>query len=123
VTDTNQGGSTANNDPSGAAATPTASYDELSGGVASISNAPLETLLDVSLPVTIEFGRTKMSVQEVLQLGRGSIIQLERVVGEPVDIYVSDRKLAEGEVVVIGEYFGVRITTVMGVAKDGGDAG
>lgn len=122
MTDTNQGGSTANNDPSGAAATPTASYDELSGGVASISNAPLETLLDVPLPVTIEFGRTKMSVQEVLQLGRGSIIQLERVVGEPVDIYISDRKLAEGEVVVIGEYFGVRITTLMGANKNGGDA-
>lgn len=122
MTDTNEGGSTANNDSSDAAAATTASFDELSGGVASISNAPLETLLEVPLPVTIEFGRTQMSVQEVLQLGRGSIIQLERVVGEPVDIYVSDRKLAEGEVVVIGEYFGVRITALMGVSKNEGDA-
>lgn len=122
MTDTIQDGSPANNDSSDAAAATTASFDELSGDVASISNAPLETLLDVPLPVTIEFGRTQMSVQEVLQLGRGSVIQLDRVVGEPVDIYVSDRKLAEGEVVVIGEYFGVRITMLVGATKNGGGA-
>lgn len=74
--------------------------------------APLGTLLDVSLPVAIEFGRTHMTVQEVLELGSGSVIQLDRMVGEPIDIYVSDRKLAEGEVVVIGEHFGVRITRI-----------
>ncbi len=85
-------------------------------GAASIGagfSAPLETLLDVSLPVTIEFGRTSMTVQEVLQLATGSVIQLQRMVGEPIDIYVSDRKLAEGEVVVIGEHFGVRITKIL----------
>jgi flagellar motor switch protein FliN/FliY len=73
----------------------------------------LDTLLDVSLPVAIEFGRTHMTVQEVLELGSGSVIQLDRMVGEPIDIYVSDRKLAEGEVVVIGEHFGVRITRIV----------
>ncbi len=73
----------------------------------------LETLLDVSLPVAIEFGRTHMTVQEVLELGSGSVIQLDRMVGEPIDIYISDRKLAEGEVVVIGEHFGVRITRIV----------
>jgi flagellar motor switch protein FliN/FliY len=73
----------------------------------------LDTLLDVSLPVAIEFGRTHMTVQEVLELGSGSVIQLDRMVGEPIDIYISDRKLAEGEVVVIGEHFGVRITRVV----------
>lgn len=73
----------------------------------------LDTLLDVSLPVAIEFGRTHLTVQEVLELGSGSVIQLDRMVGEPIDIYVSDRKLAEGEVVVIGEHFGVRITRVV----------
>ena len=99
---------------------PKASFDELPGSVTGAESAPLETLLDVSLPVTIEFGRTQMSVQDVLQLGRGSVIQLDRVVGEPVDIYVTDRKLAEGEVVVIGEYFGVRITALMGAKNDEG---
>lgn len=73
----------------------------------------LDALLDVSLPVAIEFGRTHMTVQEVLELGSGSVIQLDRMVGEPIDIYISDRKLAEGEVVVIGEHFGVRITRIV----------
>jgi flagellar motor switch protein FliN/FliY len=77
----------------------------------------LDTLLDVSLPVAIEFGRTHMTVQEVLELGNGSVIQLDRMVGEPIDIYVSDRKLAEGEVVVIGEHFGVRITRIVAGAE------
>ncbi|HTS87704.1 MAG TPA: flagellar motor switch protein FliN [Gemmatimonadales bacterium] len=80
--------------------------------VPGVAGAPLGTLLDVSLPVAIEFGRTHMTVQEVLELGSGSVIQLDRMVGEPIDIYVSDRKLAEGEVVVIGEHFGVRITRI-----------
>jgi flagellar motor switch protein FliN/FliY len=73
----------------------------------------LDTLLDVSMPVAIEFGRTHLTVQEVLDLGNGSVIQLDRMVGEPIDIFISDRKLAEGEVVVIGEHFGVRITRIL----------
>ncbi len=77
----------------------------------------LDALLDVSLPVAIEFGRTHLTVQEVLELGNGSVIQLDRMVGEPIDIFVSDRKLAEGEVVVIGEHFGVRITRIVGGAS------
>lgn len=75
--------------------------------------ATLDALLDVSMPIVIEIGRAQMTVQEVLQLGAGSVIQLDRIVGEPVDIYVSDRRLAQGEVVVVGEYFGVRITRVL----------
>lgn len=82
-------------------------------GIPAGTGGSLETLLDMSLPVAIEFGRTHMTVQEVLELGSGSVIQLDRMVGEPIDIYVSDRKLAEGEVVVIGEHFGVRITRVV----------
>ena len=97
------------------------SYKDLSGsGGRPGGPASLDTLLDMTLPVSIEFGRTTMTVQEVLALGNGSVIQLERMVGEPIDIYVSDRKLAEGEVVVIGEHFGVRITRVL-VDQDGGE--
>lgn len=72
-----------------------------------------DALLDISMPVAIEVGRATMTVQEILQLGIGSVIQLDRIVGEPVDIYVSDRKFAQGEVVVVGEHFGVRITKVL----------
>lgn len=74
---------------------------------------PISMLLDLSLPVSIELGRTSMTVQDILQLGRGSVIQLDRLAGEPIDIYVSDRKFAEGEVVVLGEVFGVRITRIL----------
>lgn len=70
-------------------------------------------LLGLSLPVTIELGRTRMTVQDVLELGRGSVVQLDRLVGEPVDILVGERRFAEGEVVVLGEQFGVRITRII----------
>ena len=70
-------------------------------------------LMDLTMPVAIELGRTTMSVQEILQLGRGSVVQLERLAGEPIDIYVGDRRFAEGEVVVLGENFGVRVTRII----------
>jgi flagellar motor switch protein FliN len=85
---------------------------DLGGATATGDAASLNTLLDVSMPVSIEFGRARMTVNDVLQLGAGSVIQLDRMVGEPIDVIVGDRKLAEGEVVVIGEHFGVRITRI-----------
>lgn len=77
------------------------------------SEVPIGMLLDLTLPVSIELGRTSMTVQEILRLGRGSVIQLDRLAGEPIDIYVGDRRFAEGEVVVLGEHFGVRITRIL----------
>lgn len=74
--------------------------------------ANLEPLFDVPMPVVIEIGRARLTVQEILQLQPGSIVELERMVGEPVDLFVSDRRIAQGEIVVIGEHFGVRITRV-----------
>lgn len=72
----------------------------------------LGLLLDLTLPVHIELGRTRMTVQEILRLGRGAVIQLDRLAGEPIDVYVGERKFAEGEVVVLGEHFGVRIVRI-----------
>ena len=80
------------------------------------SEVPLGMLLDLSLPVSIELGRTSMTVQEILRLGRGAVIQLDRLAGEPIDIYVGDRRFAEGEVVVLGEHFGVRIVRIFSAA-------
>jgi flagellar motor switch protein FliN/FliY len=93
--------------------------DDLGDGNGRAAGAPLEQLLDVALPVAIEFGRTSMTIQEVLDLGPGSVVQLDRMVGEPIDLYVGDRRLAEGEVVVVGEHFGVRITRLLGGPRDG----
>jgi flagellar motor switch protein FliN/FliY len=94
-------------------ATVDADFSELGAGALGSSEVPLSMLLDLTLPVSIELGRTSMTVQEILRLGRGSVIQLERLAGEPIDIYVGDRRFAEGEVVVLGEHFGVRITRIV----------
>ncbi len=83
---------------------------------------PLGLLMDLSLPVSIELGRTSMTVQEILRLGRGAVIQLDRLAGEPIDIYVGDRKFAEGEVVVLGEHFGVRISRIFAASPAGAAA-
>jgi flagellar motor switch protein FliN/FliY len=111
-----------NSATSGAPAAPaapaaTAAFDTMLGASVSGTEVPLSMLLDLTLPVSIELGRTSMTVQEILRLGRGSVIQLERLAGEPIDIYVGDRRFAEGEVVVLGEHFGVRITRVLAVSS------
>jgi flagellar motor switch protein FliN len=90
-----------------------AATSRVAEGGAAAAEVPLASLFDLTLPISIELGRTSMMVQEVLQLGRGSVIELERLAGEPVDIFVGDRRFAEGEVVVLGENFGVRIIRIL----------
>ena len=70
----------------------------------------IDMLLDVNLEVVAELGRKVMPIRDVLQLGRGSIIELDKTAGEPLEIYINSKKLAEGEVVVVDERFGIRIT-------------
>jgi flagellar motor switch protein FliN len=72
----------------------------------------LDVILDISMPVTVELGRTKMLVRDILALGPGSVIELDKLAGEPVDLLVNDRPIAKGEVVVIDENFGVRLTHI-----------
>lgn len=75
----------------------------------------LHLLLDVPLQLTVELGRTEKTIKEVLELVPGSIFELDRVAGEPVDVYVNGKLVAQGEVVVIDENFGVRITDIASV--------
>jgi flagellar motor switch protein FliN/FliY len=72
----------------------------------------MDMLLDLSVPVTIELGRSSMLIRDVLQLQRGSVVELERLANEPVDVLVNGKKMAEGEVVVIEKHFGIRITNL-----------
>lgn len=76
--------------------------------------ASIDLLKDVPLSVTAELGRTKMLVKEILKLGVGSVVELDKLTGEPVDILVNGKVIARGEVVAIDENFGVRITEVVG---------
>lgn len=78
------------------------------GGAANIN-----FLLDVPLDVAVELGRTKIAVKDMLQLGPGSVIELDKLIGEPVDLLVNEKLIAKGEVVVFDENFGVRITDIM----------
>ncbi len=73
----------------------------------------LELLKDLKLNVFIELGRTKMVIKDILDLERGYVIELDKLASEPVDIYVNNKKIAEGEVVVIDKHFGVRITNLV----------
>ncbi|NOX36588.1 MAG: flagellar motor switch protein FliN [Calditrichaeota bacterium] len=77
------------------------------------TNRKLEMLLDIVLPVSIELGRTRMYIKDILELERGSIIELDKMAGEPVDLYVNNKKMAEGEVVVVDKHFGIRITNLI----------
>lgn len=73
----------------------------------------LDMLLDIPLQVTVELGKTSRSVKDILELGSGSVIELDKLAGEPVDILVNSRLIAKGEVVVIDENFGVRVTDIV----------
>jgi flagellar motor switch protein FliN/FliY len=74
-------------------------------------------ILDIPLEVTVVIGRTKILVQELLQLGQGSVVALEKLAGEPMEVYVNDRLIGRGEVVVVNERFGVRLTDIISPAE------
>ncbi len=73
----------------------------------------LEMLLDVPLDISVELGRSRMSIQELLNLGPGAVVELDKVAGEPLDILVNQRLVARGEAVVVNDKFGVRITDIV----------
>jgi len=69
----------------------------------------IELLMDVSLKVTVELGRTRMQLARIIELKHGSVVELDRLAGDPVDVFVNDHMVARGEVVVVDDKFGVRI--------------
>ncbi len=73
----------------------------------------LDFLLDVTLQVSVEVGRSRMTIHDLLHLGQGSVIELQKLAGEPLDIYINDRHVARGEAVIVNEKFGVRITDII----------
>jgi flagellar motor switch protein FliN/FliY len=73
----------------------------------------LDFILDIPLRVTVELGRAKMAVREILQLAQGSVIELSKFAGEPLEVLVNDKLVARGEVVVVNEKFGIRLTDII----------
>jgi len=83
---------------------------------ADLSSLSLEMLFDLELVVSVELARKSMLIRDILQLGEGSIIEFEKLAGENAELMINDKKIAEGEVVVIDDRFGVRITSLLNPA-------
>lgn len=92
-----------------------AELNQAAGGNGSEVN--LEILLDVPVTLAMEVGRTRISIRNLLQLNQGSVVELDRTAGEPLDVFVNGTLVAHGEVVVINEKFGIRLTDVISPAE------
>ncbi len=81
------------------------------GGKKDVSS--LDFVLDIPLEVSVELGRAKMLISDLLQLGQGSVVELNKLAGEPLEVFVNQKLVARGEVVVVNEKFGVRLTDII----------
>lgn len=94
-----------------------ATFPPLEGknGEPSIKN--LDFILDIPMQVSVQLGSTRMLIRDLLQLGQGSVIELEKLAGEPLEVLVNNRLVARGEVVVVNEKFGIRLTDVVSTVE------
>lgn len=88
-------------------------FSDLSDTSASQPPANMELILDIPLEITVELGRTRMLIGELLKLGQGSVVELSKLAGETLEILANQRLIARGEVVVINEKYGIRITEII----------
>ena len=88
-------------------------FPNLAGGASAQEQGNIGLIMDVNMEMTVELGRTKKQIKEILGMGEGTIIELDKLAGEPVDILVNHKAIAKGEVVVIDENFGVRVTEIL----------
>ncbi len=84
-----------------------------SAAVGDGTTRPLDFILDIPLEISVELGRARMVINDLLQLGQGSVIELSKLAGEPLEIFVNGKLVARGEVVVVNEKFGVRVTDIV----------
>ncbi len=95
-----------------------ADFEELdSADKAGNKEKNIEFLLDIPLEVTVKLGQSRMIIKDLLSLNQGSVIELDKLAGEPMDIFVNDKMIARGEVVVVNEKFGVRLTDILSPAE------
>ena len=107
-----------NNSDSTDALAPRAAFDNLTAEAAgAMPDLNLDVILDVSVSLSLEVGRARIPIRNLLQLNQGSVVELERAAGEPLDVYVNGTLIAQGEVVVVNDRFGVRLTDVVSPAE------
>lgn len=96
-----------------------AAFDPLTAeaGMGNGSDLNLDVILDVPVSLSLEVGRTRIPIRNLLQLNQGSVVELDRAAGEPLDVYVNGTLIAQGEVVVVNDRFGVRLTDVVSPAE------
>jgi flagellar motor switch protein FliN len=93
-------------------------FDELQADNNKLTGSPeLEVILDIPVMISMEVGRTSITIRNLLQLNQGSVIELDRLAGEPLDVLVNGTLIAHGEVVVVNEKFGIRMTDVISPAE------
>src|SRR5262245_32294940 len=88
-------------------------FPELSSDAGAGSGGRLDMILDIPVQLTVELGRTKIAIRNLLQLAQGSVIELDRLAGEPMDVLVNGCLIAQGDVVVVNEKFGIRLTDII----------
>ena len=104
--------------PASADARPAPIFNQLAAGV--VPGAPtsdLDLILDIPVQLTVELGRTKIPIRHILQLAQGSVVELEALAGEPMDVLVNGYLIAQGEVVVVNDKFGIRLTDIVTPAE------
>jgi flagellar motor switch protein FliN/FliY len=96
-----------------------ASMDQLNDDSAAVTDedANIEVILDIPVTIAMEIGRTMISIRNLLQLNQGSVVELDRLAGEPMDVMVNGTLIAHGEVVVVNDKFGIRLTDVVSAAE------
>lgn len=92
-----------------------AGFEEMAptAGIAATDISNLDLILDVTVPVTVTIGSVRKTISEILALAPGQVIELDRAAGDPVDLFVNDRLVARGEVVVVGDRYGFRVTEIV----------
>ena len=100
------------NQPAGSAATDRL-LEKFSEAPAGAARNDIELVLDIPVQLTVELGRTRVPIKQILQLAQGSVIELDGLAGEPLDVMVNGCLIAQGEVVVVGERFGIRLTDII----------
>jgi len=100
-------------EPPGTPDAATSAQADKMAGIPDTSHRNLSLIMDIPLRVAVELGRTKMVVNDLLNLGQGSVIELNKLAGEPMEVLVNDKLVARGEAVVVNEKFGVRLTDII----------
>lgn len=92
-------------------------FKDFAGGAAGTTHNDIEFILDIPVQLTVELGRAKIAIKNLLQLAQGSVVELDGLAGEPMDVLVNGCLIAQGEVVVVNDKFGIRLTDVISPAE------